>query len=72
MREMHAQKKFWCRCSQTKREAGNAIEPVWNRRACVSSAVKIAYAEVNPDYTRRPDPSELFPTLDRLKRSQAA
>jgi hypothetical protein len=24
---MHAQKKFWCRCSQTKREAGNTDEP---------------------------------------------
>lgn len=32
----------------------------------------IAYAEVNPDYTRRPDPSELLPTLDRLRRSAAA
>jgi peroxiredoxin len=32
----------------------------------------IAYAEVNPDYTRRPDPSELLPVLDRLKTSQAA
>jgi peroxiredoxin len=29
----------------------------------------IAYAEVNADYTRRPDPSELFPTLDRLLRA---
>jgi len=29
MREMHAQKNtFWCRCSQKKREAGTAIEPV--------------------------------------------
>lgn len=26
----------------------------------------IAYAEVNPDYTQRPDPSELLPVLDRL------
>jgi peroxiredoxin len=26
----------------------------------------IAYAEVNPDYTRRPDPLELLPVLDRL------
>ena len=26
----------------------------------------IAYAEVNPDYTRRPDPSELIPVLDGL------
>jgi hypothetical protein len=30
--EMRAQKSsFWCRCSQRKREAGTAIEPVWNR-----------------------------------------
>ena len=27
----------------------------------------IAYAEVNPDYTRCPDPSELLPVLDRLR-----
>ncbi len=27
----------------------------------------IAYAEVNPDYTRRPDPSQLLPVLDRLR-----
>ncbi len=26
----------------------------------------IAYAEVNPDYTRRPDPSELLPILDEI------
>jgi peroxiredoxin len=32
----------------------------------------IAYAEVNPDYTRRPDPSELLPVLDRLKVNKAA
>lgn len=25
-----------------------------------------AYAEVNPDYTKRPDPSDLFPVLDSL------
>ena len=42
IREMLAQKKtFWCRCSQRKREAGIAIEPVWNRRGSVSSAVKL-------------------------------
>jgi len=29
----------------------------------------IAYAEINPDYTRRPEPSDVFPVLDRLKRS---
>jgi peroxiredoxin len=27
----------------------------------------ITYAEVNPDYTRRPDPAELLPALTRLK-----
>ena len=32
----------------------------------------IAYAEVNPDYTKRPDPSELLPTLDRLAARSAA
>jgi peroxiredoxin len=32
----------------------------------------IAYAEVNPDYTQRPDPSELRPVLDRLQASKAA
>jgi peroxiredoxin len=32
----------------------------------------IAYAEVNPDYTRRPDPSELLPVLDRLRAGLAA
>ncbi len=32
----------------------------------------IAYAEVNPDYTRRPDPSELLPVLRRLRTAAAA
>jgi peroxiredoxin len=32
----------------------------------------VAYAEVNPDYTRRPDPSDLFPILDQLARSSIA
>ena len=32
----------------------------------------IAYSEVNPDYTHRPDPSELLPVLDRLRASKAA
>jgi peroxiredoxin len=27
----------------------------------------IAYAEVNPDYTQRPDPSELLPVLNKLR-----
>ena len=32
----------------------------------------IAYAEVNPDYTRRPDPGELLPVLRRLRTDAAA
>jgi peroxiredoxin len=32
----------------------------------------IAYAEVNPDYTKRPDPSDLFPVLDSLVSARAA
>jgi peroxiredoxin len=32
----------------------------------------IAYAEVNPDYTRRPDPDELLPVLSALKSRVAA
>jgi len=32
----------------------------------------IAYAEVNPDYTNRPDPSEVLPTLQQLNRARAA
>jgi peroxiredoxin len=32
----------------------------------------IAYAEVNPDYTQRPDPSELLPVLDQLRVTAAA
>ena len=32
----------------------------------------LTYAEVNPDYTHRPDPSELLPTLQRLRRANAA
>lgn len=31
----------------------------------------IEYAEVNPDYTKRPDPSELLPVLERLQRIRA-
>ncbi|MBP1852900.1 peroxiredoxin-like family protein [Rhizobium halophytocola] len=27
----------------------------------------IVYAEITPDYTRRPDPSELLPVLDKLR-----
>jgi peroxiredoxin len=32
----------------------------------------IVYAEVNPDYTRRPEPSDVFPALDALAAKQGA
>ena len=32
----------------------------------------IAYSEINPDYTQRPDPSELLPVLDRPTAAEAA
>jgi peroxiredoxin len=31
----------------------------------------IAYAEINPDYTKRPEPSDLFPVLDHLRERAA-
>jgi hypothetical protein len=42
------------------------------RRYVIGSDGVIAYAEINPDYTQRPDPSELLPVLDRLRTSKAA
>jgi peroxiredoxin len=51
-------------------------EPSWTlpmpARYVITRDGSVAYAEVNPDYTRRPDPSELLPTLDRLRRATAA
>ena len=51
-------------------------EPSWTlpmpARYVIARDGVIAYAEVNPDYTRRPEPSELLPTLQRLQRSTAA
>ena len=51
-------------------------DPAWvlpmPARYVVGADGIIAYAEVNPDYTHRPDPSELLPVLDRLKASKAA
>jgi peroxiredoxin len=32
----------------------------------------IAYAEVNPDYTRRPEPTDVLAVLDQLYRSRVA
>jgi peroxiredoxin len=51
-------------------------EPSWTlpmpARYVIAPDGMIVYAEVNPDYTRRPDPSELIPTLKRLQQSSAA
>ena len=41
-------------------------------RYVIATDGAIACAEVNPDYTRRPDPSELLPVLRRLRTSAAA
>ena len=51
-------------------------DPAWvllmPARYVVGTDGIIAYSEINPDYTQRPDPSELLPVLDRLKASKAA
>lgn len=51
-------------------------EPSWTlpmpARYVIGRDGVIAYAEVNPDYTRRPDPSELLPTLKQLQSKTAA
>lgn len=51
-------------------------EPSWMlpmpARYVIDQDGAVAYAEVNPDYTKRPDPSDLFPILDQLVRSSAA
>ena len=41
-------------------------------RYVVGTDGRIAYAEVNADYTRRPDPSELLPALRRVQTNAAA
>ncbi|SCZ00950.1 peroxiredoxin-like family protein [Microvirga guangxiensis] len=45
-------------------------DPSWTlpmpARYVVRQDGMIAYAEVNPDYTRRPDPTELLPVLERI------
>ncbi|BEU25807.1 hypothetical protein [Paraburkholderia caribensis] len=49
-------------------------EPSWTlpmpARYVIDQKGIIAYAEVNPDYTRRPDPQELLPILRMLKVSR--
>jgi peroxiredoxin len=61
---------------QVYRQFGNDLaeindDPSWvlpmPARYVIGTDGVIAYAEVNPDYTRRPDPSELLPVLDRLR-----
>jgi hypothetical protein len=51
-------------------------DPSWvlpiSARYVIGTDGIIAYSEVNPDYTHRPDPSELLPVLDRLRTSKAA
>lgn len=46
-------------------------EPSWTlpmpARFVIGMDGMIAYAEVSPDYTIRPDPSEVIPVLERLK-----
>ena len=50
-------------------------EPSWTlpmpARYVIGSDGIIAYAEVNPDYTQRPDPAELLPVLSRMQTSRA-
>jgi peroxiredoxin len=50
-------------------------EPSWMlpmpARYVIDQDGVVAYAEVNPDYTKRPDPSELLPVLDSLKVGRA-
>ncbi len=51
-------------------------EPSWTlpmpSRYIIGRDGAIAYAEVNPDYTCRPDPEELLPVLRRLRSARAA
>jgi peroxiredoxin len=41
-------------------------------RYVIAQDGRIAYAEVNADYTRRPEPSAVFPALEKLGRRQVA
>lgn len=41
-------------------------------RFVIGSDGVIAYAEVNPDYTRRPEPADMLPAIRRDARSKAA
>ena len=41
-------------------------------RYVIAQDGKIVYAQVSGDYTRRPEPSLMFPVLDQLARQRAA
>lgn len=51
-------------------------DPTWTlpmpARYVIGADGVIAYSEVNPDYTRRPDPEELLPALRALRAGVAA
>ncbi len=51
-------------------------DPAWvlpmPARYVIGTDGVIVYAEVNPDYTQRPDPSELLPVLDCMQASKVA
>ena len=46
-------------------------DPAWvlpmPARFIIAPDGTVAYSEINPDYARRPDPSELIPVLERLR-----
>jgi peroxiredoxin len=50
-------------------------DPSWTlpmpARFVIAPGGTIRYAEVNPDYTRRPEPEEMLPVLDRLAMANA-
>ncbi|MFM0500279.1 peroxiredoxin-like family protein [Paraburkholderia caffeinilytica] len=61
------------------RTLGNDLEAIngeasWSlpmpARFVIGQGGVIAYAEINPDYTRRPEPDHLFPILDQLARAK--
>jgi peroxiredoxin len=66
---------------ETYKKFGNNLpsindDPAWvlpmPARFVIGADGIVAYSEVNPDYTRRPDPSELMPVLECLQRRAAA
>ena len=47
-------------------------EQIATARYLIAREGIVAYAEVNPDYTDRAEPSDLLPILDKLARSKSA